>query len=38
VFITHGEPAPADALRQRIEQTLRWDCRVPMLGETVDLT
>jgi metallo-beta-lactamase family protein len=35
-FITHGEPGPADALRQRIQQTQRWDCRVPKLRETVD--
>ncbi len=27
-FITHGEPAAADALRHRIEQTLHWDCHV----------
>ncbi|MDN3922219.1 MBL fold metallo-hydrolase RNA specificity domain-containing protein [Roseateles violae] len=28
-FITHGEPAAADALRQRIERELGWRCRVP---------
>lgn len=29
VFITHGEPAAADALRRRISEQLRWPCRVP---------
>lgn len=28
-FVTHGEPAAADALRHRIEEELRWDCSVP---------
>ena len=28
-FVTHGEPAAADALRQRIETELNWPCRVP---------
>ncbi|HET6370070.1 MAG TPA: MBL fold metallo-hydrolase [Nitrospiria bacterium] len=28
-FITHGEPAAADALRHRIEEKLGWRCRVP---------
>lgn len=28
-FITHGEPAAADALRLRIEETLGWQVRVP---------
>jgi metallo-beta-lactamase family protein len=28
-FITHGEPAAADALRHRIEEQLGWRCRVP---------
>lgn len=34
-FITHGEPASADALRLKIEETLRWDCTVPEYRETV---
>jgi metallo-beta-lactamase family protein len=29
VFITHGEPAASDALRQRIERDLGWVCTVP---------
>jgi len=28
-FITHGEPAAADALRRRIEEELRWRVSVP---------
>ena len=28
-FVTHGEPAAADALRHRIEEGLGWSCRVP---------
>lgn len=32
-FIVHGEPAAADALRLRIEETLRWKVRVPGYGE-----
>jgi metallo-beta-lactamase family protein len=28
-FVTHGEPVAADALRHRIEEELRWSCRVP---------
>ena len=37
VFITHGEPAAADALRQRIERELHWHCHMPYYTETVDL-
>ncbi|MFL6690756.1 MAG: MBL fold metallo-hydrolase RNA specificity domain-containing protein, partial [Alphaproteobacteria bacterium] len=29
VFITHGEPAAADAVRQRIEHDMGWQCVVP---------
>jgi metallo-beta-lactamase family protein len=36
-FITHGEPAAADAMRVRIERELRWRCEVPYYLETVDL-
>lgn len=36
-FITHGEPAAADALRQRIERELRWPCHLPYYTETVAL-
>ena len=37
VFITHGEPAAADALRHRIEETLHWECLVPEFREEVRL-
>jgi metallo-beta-lactamase family protein len=37
VFITHGEPAAADALRQRIERQLGWEVTVPDFRDTVDL-
>ncbi len=37
VFITHGEPAAADALRHRIEETLHWNCLVPEYREEVRL-
>ena len=36
-FITHGEPAAADALRQRIERELRWNCRAPYYLESTRL-
>lgn len=38
VFITHGEPDAADALRRRIEETLHWPCTVPDYLEGVDLS
>lgn len=36
-FITHGEPAAADAMRQRIERELHWACHIPGYLETVTL-
>ncbi|RTL41077.1 MAG: MBL fold metallo-hydrolase [Burkholderiales bacterium] len=36
-FVTHGEPAAADAMRARIERELGWSCRVPDYLETVEL-
>lgn len=36
-FITHGEPAAADALRQKVKQELGWDCCVPEYLQTVKL-
>jgi metallo-beta-lactamase family protein len=36
-FITHGEPAAADALRQRIERELGWTCRVPDYRDRYEL-
>jgi metallo-beta-lactamase family protein len=36
-FITHGEPAAADALRLRMGEALRWNCVVPDYLETIEL-
>jgi metallo-beta-lactamase family protein len=36
-FITHGEPASADAMRLRIERELKWRCEVPYYLQSVDL-
>jgi len=36
-FVTHGEPAAADGLRQRIEEQLHWRCEVPDYLETAAL-
>ncbi len=36
-FITHGEPQAGDALRQRLERELRWDCHLPYYLESVTL-
>ncbi len=38
VFLTHGEPAPADLLRQRIESELGWAAEVPRLGQVINLS
>ncbi len=35
VYVVHGEPAAADALRGRIQDELGWAVRVPQHGETV---
>ena len=37
-FITHGEPAAADALRHKIEEDLHWTCSVPDQGDQVALS
>ena len=37
VFVTHGEPVAADALRLGIEERLRWHCTVPDYLESVTL-
>ena len=36
VFITHGEPDAADALRKRIESERGWHCTVPEYRETFE--
>jgi metallo-beta-lactamase family protein len=37
VYLTHGEPAPADLLRQRLESTFGWPVTVPRHGQCVEL-
>lgn len=37
VFVTHGEPVPADALRQAIEERHGYDCSVPEYRDVVEL-
>jgi metallo-beta-lactamase family protein len=36
-FITHGEAAAVDAMRQRIERELHWPCHMPYYLESVSL-
>lgn len=36
-FITHGEPAAADAMRLHVEEALTWNVYMPEYLETVDL-
>jgi metallo-beta-lactamase family protein len=36
-FITHGEPAAADALRRSIEEKLKWQCTIPEYLERASL-
>ncbi|MEJ6023570.1 MBL fold metallo-hydrolase [Ramlibacter sp. PS4R-6] len=36
-FITHGEPAAADAMRLRIERELKWRCEVPYYLQSEEL-
>jgi metallo-beta-lactamase family protein len=37
VFVTHGEPDAADALRLRIARELGWSARIPEYRDSVDL-
>ena len=37
VYVTHGEPSAADALRWRIEHELGWHTSVPMIGDSVNI-
>ncbi len=37
VYLNHGEPIPADTLRQRIEHELGWSAMVPLLGQSVEV-
>lgn len=36
-FVTHGEPVAADALRQRIQDTLGWRAEVPEYLDSIEL-
>jgi metallo-beta-lactamase family protein len=38
VFLTHGEPLASDSLRQKIEETYKWKCKVPEYFESVNLS
>ncbi len=38
VYVTHGEPGAADALRWRIEHELGWKASVPMMGDQAELS
>jgi len=37
VYVTHGDPAAADSLRQAIEEQLKWSSSVPEYQESVDV-
>jgi metallo-beta-lactamase family protein len=37
VFLNHGEPHAADAMRLRIKHALGWNTMVPLLGQQVEL-
>jgi metallo-beta-lactamase family protein len=37
VFVTHGEPAAADALRRRLHEAFGWDAIAPDFGASFDL-
>jgi metallo-beta-lactamase family protein len=37
VYITHGEPNAADAMRLHVQEKLHWACSVPEYGESVNL-
>ena len=38
VFLTHGEPAQAEALCLKIKKTFGWHCRIPKYLENVNLS
>ncbi len=38
VFIVHGEPQSSNALRLKIKDTLGWNCTVPQLMDSFDLS
>ena len=38
VFIVHGEPKSADALRVKFKDVYGWDCEIPSLNEIVEIS
>ncbi|WP_306770777.1 hypothetical protein [Paraburkholderia sp. UYCP14C] len=36
-FVTHGEPAAADAMRRRIAEKFGGSCEVPVYEQSVEL-
>jgi metallo-beta-lactamase family protein len=34
VFVTHGEPIAAEAMRRRLAEHFGWNTRVPRQGDT----
>ncbi|MDO9184787.1 MAG: MBL fold metallo-hydrolase [Bacteroidia bacterium] len=37
IFIVHGEPQSADALRVKIKDVYGWDCEIPSLNEIIKI-
>jgi metallo-beta-lactamase family protein len=37
IFIVHGENAPADELRIKINEKYGWDCLIPLMGQEFEL-
>lgn len=37
IFITHGEPASARALQEKIRQVYNWETAIPHLNQVIDL-
>lgn len=37
VFLTHGEPAPQDAMRRYLRDRFGWHCEIPELGDVVEI-
>jgi metallo-beta-lactamase family protein len=37
VFVVHGEPPAADALRRRLDRELNWQATVPRPNQVFDL-
>lgn len=38
IFIVHGEPQAADALRVKIKDIYGWNCEIPALNEIIDIS